>query len=222
MAIVSAQPLIITTVLVVDDHLMFVDLLRFAIDGEPHVSCVGAAHGVAEAIVAAERLRPDFIVMDAHLPDGDGVQATATITSRDPDVRVLVLTAHADASLIRQAAGSGACGLLPKNGSLPELLEAFQAARRGEFFVQPALLRTLILQDDTLPPLPSLCEREYEVLQMLAIGMHAVPIASQLGISVNTCRGYIKTLLSKLNAHSQLEAVALARKYGLIRVSTSQ
>ena len=221
MTIVGANPLV-KTVLVVDDHLIFVDLLQIAIDGEPHLSCVGTAHGVAGAIVAAERLRPDFIVMDAHLPDGEGVQATATITSRDPAVRVIVLTAHADASLIRQAASSGACGLLPKNGSLPELLEAFRAARRGEFFVQPALMRTLILQDDTLPPLPSFCKREYQVLQMLAIGMHAEPIASQLEISVNTCRGYIKTVLSKLNAHSQLEAVALARKHGLIRVPTSR
>ena len=111
MATVSAIPLV-KTVLVVDDHLMFADLLQIAIDGEPHFSCVGTAHAVAEAIVAAERLRPDFIVMDAHLPDGEGVQATATITSRDPAVHVIVLTAHADASLIRQAAGSGACGLV--------------------------------------------------------------------------------------------------------------
>jgi len=207
----------VMTVLVVDDHQTFADLLEFALEGEPDFSCVGAAHSVAAALVQVELLRPDLIVMDVQLGDGDGVEATALITARDPHARVVVLTAHADASLMRRAADAGACCLLRKDGSLPDLLNALRRARRGGFVVHPNLLMALVSGGlDRDCNIPALSRREGEVLQMLALGMDARAIGVQLGISVNTCRGYVKSLLLKLNAHTQLEAVAVANRNGLI------
>ncbi len=210
------------TVLVVDDHWAFADLLETAIGGEPDLTCVGSARGVAAGLAKVERLRPDLVVMDVRLGDGDGVRATATISARWPQVRVVVLTAHPDASLIRRAADAGACCLLPKDSSLPEVLNALRTAQRGEFVVHPTLLKTLV-SDRPRPTeyIPPLSRRETEVLQMLAIGMDVRSIAEQLGISLNTCRGYVKSLLAKLNAHSQLEAVAVANRNGLIDAAVS-
>jgi DNA-binding NarL/FixJ family response regulator len=205
------------TVLVVDDHQTFADLLEIAFEGEPDLACVGSAHSVAAGLSMVEQLRPDLVVMDVQLGDGDGVQATTTITARWPDVRVVVLTAHADASLMRRAADAGACCLLPKDGSLPELLTALRTARRGGFVVHPTLLKTLVSDRPTPREyIPPLSRRETDVVQMLAVGMDVRAIAEELGISLNTCRGYVKSLLSKLNAHSQLEAVAAANRHGLL------
>lgn len=213
----------VMTVLVVDDHTTFSDLLAMAISGLPDLDCVGTASSVQEAGVLTEKLRPDVVVMDVQLGRGDendGIEATRTLTREYPDLRVVVLTAHADRALMRRAADAGACCLLPKNGSLPDLLDALRSARRGGFIVAPTLLRSLVASPPERPrdQLPPLTRREREVLRMLAEGSDPQTIARRLGISVHTCRGYVKTLLVKLGAHSQLEAVTVAMRNGLVDV----
>ena len=192
-----------TTVVVVDDHRTFSDLLALALTAEPDFDCVGKATSVATALAMVEDLRPDLVLMDVRLGDGDGVAATAELTRSYPDLRVVVLTAHADLALMKRAADAGACCLLPKDGSLPDMLEALRRSRRGGI---------------TMPQLPTLTRREHDVLMKLAIGLDARAIAKHLGISVNTCRGYVKSLMLKLGAHSQLEAVVIATNNGLVRL----
>ena len=223
MSVQQAQIADELSVLVVDDHRTFADLLEVALGGEPDFTCVGSANGVQAGLAKIELLRPDLVVMDVQLGDGDGVTATAAITRRYPEVRVVVLTAHADADLMRRAADAGACCLLPKDGSLPDLLNALRTARRGGFVVHPTLLKTLVsAQPAGSPYVPPLSRREHDVLQMLAAGVDVRGIAEQLGISLNTCRGYVKSLLAKLNAHSQLEAVVVANRHGLIHAPSSR
>jgi DNA-binding NarL/FixJ family response regulator len=207
-------------VLVVDDHTTFSDLLAMALAGMPDLECVGTASSMAEASTMAEQLRPDVVVMDVQLGGDDGIEATRALTGRFPELRVVVLTAHADRALMRRAADAGACCLLPKNGSLPELLDALRNARRGGFIVDPTLLRSLVASPEpTRDRLPPLTRREREVLRLLSQGNDPQSIARELGISVHTCRGYVKTLLVKLGAHSQLEAVSVAIRNGLVDVS---
>jgi DNA-binding NarL/FixJ family response regulator len=206
-----------TSILVVDDHRVFADLLAFALEGQPDLRCVGTAHSVEEGLALADRLRPDVVVMDVRLGEGDGIAASAELTRTHPDIRVVVLTAHATQSLLEDAAAAGACCLLPKDGSLDDMLTALRAARRDGFVVHPALLRTLMVSRyEPRTQRPDLTRREQDVLQMLAQGRDVRSTARALGISVATCRGYVRSLLVKLNAHSQLEAVALAKKGGLI------
>ncbi len=206
-------------VVVVDDHTTFADLLRGAVDADPGLECVGVAYDLAAgvALVAAER--PDVVVMDVrfHRSERDGLSATAEITRASPDVAVVVLTGHADTGLIRRGADAGACALVPKDGSVSYLMTVLRTARRGGLVVHPDLMRDLVT--GALPEraqYPPLSRRERDVLGMLTIGLDARAISHQLGISVHTCRGYVRTLLSKLNAHSQLEAVATARRLGLL------
>lgn len=213
----------ITTVLVVDDHTTFSDLLAMALDREPDLTCVGTAASVTEAFVKVDERRPDLVIMDVRLGEGDGVTATAELTRIYPELRVVILTAHIDTALMQRAADAGACCLLPKDGSFSDLLEALRSSRREGLVVHPTLLKTLIMsqpQRDVM--IPSLTRRERDVLKMLADGLDARAIARSLGISVNTCRGYVKNLLVKLDAHSQLEAVVIATNRGLVSVGPSR
>ncbi|WP_052110121.1 response regulator transcription factor [Knoellia sinensis] len=203
----------------VDDHRTFTDLVCLALGGEHDLVCAGSAHTSAEArrLVALEA--PDVVLMDVDLGGENGLDLTEELTASHPGLLVVVLTANADASVMRRAAVVGACALLPKDGSLPDLLGGLRHATRGSFYVHPRLLRTLMAEQDPArrtSPVPSLTARETHVLRLLAEGRHVSDIARELGISVHTCRGYVKALLAKLGAHSQLEAVVAAGAFGLL------
>ena len=201
---------------VVDDHRTFTDLLGRAIDAEEDLTFVGAAHTVEEGLELVATERPEAVVMDVKIGEGDGLRATATLSERLPDVRVVVLTAFATEPLLQRAVDAGARALLPKDGSLEDLLEALRARDDG-FHVHPSLLRRLLdgRRDRSEAPV-SLTARESQVLHLLAEGTDTASIARTLGISRHTCRDYVATILSKLGAHSQLEAVAIATRRGLL------
>lgn len=208
-------------VLVVDDHRTFTDLLEVAIERESGLCCVGSARGIEGAVALVRSRAVDVVIMDYQLEDGDGVAATRQVLAEHPEIRVVMLTAHAHQSLIRDAARAGVCCLLPKNGSLPELLVAIRTSSRDGFTVHPQLMRSLAVAESQVV-VPSLSPREDEVLQLLARGLEVRSVASLLGIRVSTCRGYVKVLLTKLDAHSQLEAVVAAQRLGLVHADDRQ
>ncbi|MBM6398921.1 response regulator transcription factor [Phycicoccus sonneratiae] len=207
-------------VLVVDDHRTFTDLLGRAIAAEADLEWLGAAHTVEDAVARTRALRPDAVVMDVQVGDGDGLEATTALLALFPDLRVVVLTAFATQSLLQRAMDAGASALLPKDGTLEDLLDALRDTTGEGFRVHPALLRRLLeLQGGAARPEETvrLTAREDEVLHLLAEGLDPGSIARRLGISRHTSRGYVAALLTKLDAHSQLEAVAVARRRGLLR-----
>lgn len=208
-------------VLVVDDHRTFTDLIGLALRSEPDLECVGAAHDVGQARAMVAALQPDLVLMDVNLGEDDGLDLAAELLCDDEELQVVVLTAFGDAGVMRRAAAAGASALLPKDGSLPDLLGGLRRARRGGLEVHPELLRTLVTEEARSPeqPDPDLTRRELTVLELLADGRTVTVIAKDLGISVNTCRGYVKTLLAKLGVHSQLEAVVAAGNRGLLDAS---
>jgi DNA-binding NarL/FixJ family response regulator len=206
-------------VLIADDQRTFSDLLRHALSSYDDLECVGVASTPDEAVALALRLEPDLVLMDVQFAGQtcDGVDATARIRALLPDTLVVLLTGHADQKVLRRAAEAGASSVMPKDGSLPDLLSAIRTVRPGGLVVHPRLLQSLMSAAPSVPSQrPRLSRREVDVLSMLAIGLDVRSISSQLGISPNTCRGYVKNLLSKLHAHSQLEAVAIARRRGLL------
>jgi DNA-binding NarL/FixJ family response regulator len=205
-----------TRVLVVDDHVVFAQLVERALRQETDLTCIGTASSLSEARRMFTQLRPDVVLMDVRLPDGDGVDATTAVVAEDPDVRVVVLSAFIDASLMRRASLAGATALLAKDGDLDDLLHAIRASEPGSLAVNPKLLHQLVRESGRAAPGPDLTQREREVLRMLADGSDLTVIAKEMSISVHTCRGHVKNVLAKLGVHSQLQAVVVAMRYGLI------
>jgi DNA-binding NarL/FixJ family response regulator len=206
-----------STVLVVDDHVVFAQLVERALSHEPDLTCVGVASSLAEARRLCAAQRPDVVIMDVRLQDGDGIEGAAELVAAYPSLRVVVLSAFIDARLMQRAARAGATALQAKDGELGDLLDAIRYAEPGSLAVHPRLLHQLVNSDPpTTTPTPTLTQREHEVLRMLAAGHDLGVISRELSISINTCRGHVKSLLAKLGAHSQLQAVVIAMRAGLI------
>lgn len=204
-------------VAVVDDHTTFAELLSDALGREPDLINVGNAAGVGEAVALCRRARPDVVIMDYHLPDGNGLDAARQILASEPATRIILLTGNPSPEVLARAASSGLCGFLPKDGSLSTLLETIRHAKSGSMVVYPAILSQNRRMAAAKPPgAPALTEREHQVLALMAAGYDVRTNSRTLGISQHTCRGYVKSILAKLGAHSQLEAVATAQRLELL------
>jgi DNA-binding NarL/FixJ family response regulator len=214
-----------TTVALIDDHQTLLDLLGFAIAEEKDIVVVGTATTGADGQRLVERTRPDVVLLDFVLPDVDGVTVAAALVDRCPGVRVVMLTASEDTQLITRAAMAGACGFVAKSGALEHVLDAIRSARAGAMIVDPVFLarlgsagrRSAAEEDEAAARRPVLTPREQEVLELLGRGKDPRTIARELTISLHTCRGYVKSTLAKLDCHSQLEAVVMARRLGMLQ-----
>lgn len=206
-------------VAVVDDHRVLADLFALVITQAPDLVLAGRAGSAQECVDAFDDWRADVVVMDVRLGDGDGVALTSALTARHPALCAIVLTAHVDGPLLRRAAAARACALMPKDGDLAAVLDAIRAVEptgRGRLRVHPHLLRRLGAARRTTPHLGRLTEREQEVLRLLATGMDVRQVSRETGTTVSTVRSHVKSILAKLHAHSQLEAVAVAMRHGLL------
>jgi DNA-binding NarL/FixJ family response regulator len=208
-------------ILVVDDHRAVAESIAMAIDLQPDMRCVGIAATIAEARAVFLTSHPDVLLTDVRLPDGDGVDASRSLLELDPDLRIVVLTAYTDVELVARVASIGGCGILPKESSISSVLGALRRAGEGAMSVDGGVLSVLLedaqgARPAVSAPTVSLTERETEVLGCLSQGLDPQTIARRLGISVHTCRGHVKSILGKLEAHSQLEAVVKAMRWGLV------
>jgi DNA-binding NarL/FixJ family response regulator len=204
------------TVLVVDDHQAFAQLLSGALAASG-MRPVGTATSAAQAVAMARDLQPDIVVMDIQMPRQDGLAATRRIREVSPDTVVAIVTGHSDPEWVVRAAQAGASAFIPKNGSLDEMIDVLSRVRYGQMLVAPS---TFSSTGPTERPVaedrPTLTRREQEVLDCLGRGMPVKAIARVLGISLETCRGYVKSLHAKLGVRSQLEAVIRAQNLGLL------
>jgi DNA-binding NarL/FixJ family response regulator len=210
-----------TRVLVVDDHQTFSELLAMALDSQQDFECIGTAASGAAAVDLAARERPDMVVMDIQLAKENGLEVTRRIRAAVPDSVVVVVSAHRDLDWVLRAAQSGASAFAPKTGSLTEMLSVLRQARNGSMLVAPSVYSQ---PPSASPPARDtlterLTGREHEVLVLMGKGMAPRGIARLLGISVNTCRGYVKTIHGKLGVRSQLEAVVKAQRLGILETA---
>jgi DNA-binding NarL/FixJ family response regulator len=208
-------------VLIVDDHELVAQALARTLDAEPDIEVVGHALTVAGAIEAARRLRPDLILMDFELPDGLGTEATAAIKRENPTLEVVMLTGFADGAVLAAALESGCSGFVSKDGNLRDLGDAIRGVLAGEVRLPHNLMRELATRLRPLPPTigSDLTRREREILVLLADGHSTDVLVHELFLSVHTVRNHVRKILTKLNAQSRLEAVAIATKLGLLDTS---
>jgi DNA-binding NarL/FixJ family response regulator len=211
-------------VLCIDDQRAFKDALQLALSTEDGVACEHTAGTVDEALDSLREHEVDVVLMDLDLPETDGVEGTRRVKAAHPDVRVVVLTAMADLDTFVRVMAAGADGFVAKDSSLEVVLAAVRSSDEANLVLDDETLRSL--RERVLPAgkagrwswTPDLTDREREVLALLAAGIDPQTIARQLGIRVHTCRGYVRNVLMKLGAHSQLEAVAVARRHGFLEL----
>ena len=197
---------------------MFAQALRAALDDSDDIAVTAAVDTADGGVEAARANRPDVVLMDYRLPDGDGVAAARRIKAELPDTKIVMLSATSDDTVLREAIQAGCSGYLTKSHTIDELTLAVRAAYRGEALISPAMLSRLLDRlGDRSRPGSDLTTRETEVLRLLARGLSNQAIATSLNIRLATVRNHVQSIIEKLHAHSKLEAVATALRLGLIQ-----
>lgn len=213
-------------VLVVDDQDLFREALATLLSVREEVEVVGEARDGREALRMIAETRPDVVLMDLHMPVLDGVAATRRLRVEHPEVQVIALTTFDDDEDVFAALRAGAVGYLLKDVASGRLVEALQAAARGESVLEPSVAAKVVarvaqLDDPEAPPQPQplvvpLTERELDVLRLLAEGRSNREIAAELFLAEGTVKNHVTNVLVKLEARDRTQAALRARALGLV------
>lgn len=212
-------------VLLVDDHALFREGLTSLLSSQPDIVVVGEAEDGLEALVKAQELRPDLILMDVMMPGCGGLEATQLIKQALPDVKIVMLTVHDEDDRLFEAIRSGAVGYVLKSTASESLMPMLRGVMRGEAAIGGAAAARILEEFRRTPPrvreenTPVLTRREKEVLRSVAAGAMDKEIATELSISLSTVKTHIRRILAKLHATSRHQAAAHAVEEGLIRLS---
>lgn len=209
------------SVLLVDDHALFVEALQYRLSREVYLCPVRAATSVGEALALVHGGAPDVAVLDATLGAESGIKLAERLKFVAPTCQIVMLSAVASPSLVVEALRAGARGWLSKTAHPDELLQAIYGVARGEAWLSPSLLGAVLpeildaqtARESSLPG--GLTAREQEILQYMVDGLTKREIGERLGVSAHTVRSHTQNLFTKLNAHSTLEAVAVGLRSGL-------
>jgi DNA-binding NarL/FixJ family response regulator len=210
----ATSPPVPIRVLVVEDHRMFAEALGAMLAAQEDIEVVGTASSLATGVADALRLRPSVVLMDYRLPDGEGTAAARAIRDANPQTSVLLVTAHAEESLLREALRAGCSGILTKGRSIHELVGAVRRAAEGQTVVSRSAVDRVVQWSDGGAAL--LSARQVEVLRLLAEGLDAAGIADRLGISVVTARNHLQSCNRRLGVHSKAQAVSEAIRRGIV------
>ena len=205
--------------LVVDDHAVVREGLRAFLDLQDGIEVVGEAADGEEALAAAERLRPDVVLMDLVMPRLDGVRALRALRERLPKTRVIVLTSFLDDDKLLPALRAGAAGYLLKNAQPQELARAVRLADAGEALLDPVVAARLVESLATSEedrPLDRLTPREREVLELIGRGFPNKRIAQRLDVSEKTVKTHVGHVLAKLGVNDRTQAAVFAVRAGLV------
>jgi DNA-binding NarL/FixJ family response regulator len=197
--------------LIIDDHPVVRQGIRALLERELDSVVVSDAPTPAAAIGAAGDDSPDVVIVD---PRGAGLEVASLVEalSRELGSAIVVFTSNGGARLLSESLKAGVKGYVRKDSPPEDLVRAIRAAQSGEFYVDPALSSTIVLEEGDR----TLTARQREILQMLADGMQTEAVAKRLGLSTETVRTHTKRILAKLHADTRTQAVAIAIRNGLI------
>ena len=212
-------------VILADDQPLLRGGFRALIEAEDDIEVIGEAANGVEAVVLAEKLKPDVLLLDIEMPEGDGLSAVATIAAK-PElerVRVVMLTNYSFDEYVFQALKAGAYGYLVKDIEPANFLQSIRTVSAGEKLLSPAITRKLIseyvsrpLRQSSIDLLSHLTEREKEIVALVARGMSNDEIASHLTISAATSKTHVHRAMTKLQARDRAQLVVMAYESGLV------
>jgi DNA-binding NarL/FixJ family response regulator len=212
-------------ILLVDDQRLMREGLRTLLELERDFEVVGEAADGQAALVAAERLHPDVVLMDVRMPGMDGVEATRRLVADDPQARVIILTTFDDETYVFEGLRAGALGYLLKDLSGEELARAIRTVMSGGALIEPSVARKVFAEFARLTPtqrptnesLPEpLSEREIDVLKLVAAGLSNREIGIRLSLAEGTVKNYVTNVLQKVGVRDRTQAALRARELGLL------
>jgi DNA-binding NarL/FixJ family response regulator len=215
------------SVLIVDDHPLFREGLKCIIGRNDRFKVVGEAENAAGALLAAQKLSPDIILVDISLPDKSGIQLTYELKKQLPRVIIMIVSMHSKIDYIAEAFQAGAKGYVAKESAAERLVQGLEAIVTGEYFLDSSVSLQVV---ENLMKFPvkearitdaeygALTPREQEIMRMLAEGVGPREIAEKLCISPKTVENHRANIMKKLDLHSTMELVRYAAKLGLIDV----
>ncbi|GLY17204.1 DNA-binding response regulator [Kineosporia sp. NBRC 101677] len=214
-------------VLLADDQALLREAFRILLDSAEDITVVGQASDGREAVQLARQLRPDVVIMDIRMPEVDGLNATAQI-STDPDLsecHILILTTYETDEHVAQALRAGAGGFIGKGIGAQELIDAVRTIAEGETLLSPAATRSLVARFLATPKntdsasteeLATLTPREREMVALVATGLSNPEIAEQMFLSPFTVRAHVQRAMTKLGARDRAQLVVIAYRTGLV------
>jgi DNA-binding NarL/FixJ family response regulator len=204
-------------VLIVDDHAVVAEGLRFVVDAQSDMTVVACVEDSREAVEVAVRTEPDVVLMDHAMPNLNGAEATHLLRSRCPRIRVIILSMYSNHIHVMRGLQAGAMGYVVKKSAAKEVVEAIRAVYNGGRYLSKELVDPVIEQisHGAQSPLGRLSSRERQVLQMLAEGSSNAQIADKLSLSQKTVETYRARLMEKLDIHDFASLVKFAIQYGV-------
>ena len=210
------------TVLLVDDHEVVRQGVRFFLETRPEFTVVGEAESGMAAVKMAEEFIPDVVLMDLVMPEMNGVEATRLVKDISPRSQIVVLTSYYDDEHIFPALQAGAISYILKDIKMEELADAIQRAAQGEVTLHPQVAARIIQElhgakSEEINPFTELTKREMQILKLIANGLNNSEIANQLVISEHTVKGHVSNILSKLHLADRTQAAVFAWQKGVVR-----
>jgi NarL family two-component system response regulator LiaR len=210
------------TVLLVDDHEVVRQGVRFFLEAHSDFVVVGEAESGKTAVKLAEEHVPDVVLMDLVMPEMDGVEATRQVKNISPRTQVVVLTSYHEDEHIFPALQAGAISYILKDVRMEELADAIKRAAHDEVTLHPRVAARIIQElhgtkRDEINPFTELTNREMEVLKLIANGLSNSEIAGQLVITEHTVKGHVSNILSKLHLADRTQAAVYAWRKGVVQ-----
>ncbi|HEY1276611.1 MAG TPA: response regulator transcription factor [Thermoleophilaceae bacterium] len=203
-----------TKCLAVDDHPTVRQGLALLFGQTEDVELVGTVENGEQVLDAIARTEPEVVIVDVRLPGIDGISAVKRIAQGAPNVRTVMFSAYGDKRLLSDAIAAGARGYVMKGSPPEDLLRAVRTVSSGKPFVDPSLSPALLMTTGNADA--PLSEREREILQLLAEGLHTEEVARRIGLSTETVKSDTKRAIMKLEADTRVHAVAIALRQAII------
>lgn len=208
-------------ILLVDDHEVVRLGLKALLERNANFEVVAEAGNARDAIEKVKTFSPDVVVMDIRLPGGSGIEACQEITSKNPDVKVIMLTSYAEDEMLFSAIRAGAAGYVLKQIGGEDLIRAIEAVGRGEALLDPAVTQRIFQEvrkaakEEEASAFSALTQQEKHVLLLVSEGKTNREIAKALFLGEGTVRNYVSSILSKLGVSNRAEAAAYAVEHNL-------